>query len=162
MFLFQKYFSNMYLLDHLGFDLGYILSNRGLVFSCSELGLVLFQSSFSLVLVLVYSSLSLVLVWFWSNPVLFFVQCTVVGGGDSFFPQIARALVLVYSCYSLILGLDALLHFKPRLKCSQYRNDAIQLKKFLNGEGKKAAISKSSSFSTELPRSYIDCTSTST
>ena len=55
------------------------------------------------------------------------------------------------------------------LKHSHYKNDATQLKKFLGLKlppffpspcrwRKKAAISKSRSFSTELRRSYIDCT----
>ena len=56
-----------------------------------------------------------------------------------------------------------------RLKHNQYKKDANQLKNFLVlklpsfflhrvGDGKKAAISKSRDFSTELRRSYIDCT----
>ena len=59
--------------------------------------------------------------------------------------------------------------FTVHLEHSQYKNDATQLKNFLGlklpsfflrrvGDGKKAAISKSRSFSTEFRRSYIDCT----
>jgi len=58
--------------------------------------------------------------------------------------------------------------WKLILKHSQYKNDAIQLRNFLGFEiaaffptpcrwQKKAAISKSRSFSTELRSSYIDC-----
>ena len=54
-------------------------------------------------------------------------------------------------------------------KAQSIINDATQLKNFLGlklppfflhraGDGKKVAISKSRSFSTELRRSYIDCT----
>ena len=70
--------------------------------------------------------------------------------------------------YNLIQTLNNS-YLKYALKCSQYRNDAINsveklldfeipaFFRHLHGEGKKAAISNLKSFSTEQCRSFIDC-----